>query len=115
MSQGIELSPSKGKGSGKRNRYHASIKCGSPLYARYFFFNAERGWGKDIRKELSYTDYLVARLLCSEKNVRNGTRTTLRVLNQSLDKFIRPIIRLLLGLESEADEEDEASLLYKIV
>ena len=100
------------KGQRKATSLSCTDKMWEPFIYPLLFFHAERGWGEDIRKELRYTDYLVSRLLCPEKIVLNGIRTTLRVPNQSLDKFIRPIIRQLLGPESDADEEDEAYHYY---
>ena len=100
------------KGKRKATSLSCTDKMWEPFVYPLLFFHAERGWGKDIRKELRYTDYLVARLLCPEKIELNGVRETLRVPNQSLDKFIRPIIRQLLGPERKDDEEDEAYHYY---
>ena len=100
----------------KGERSATSLSCTDKMWEPFIypllFFHAERGWGADIRKDIRYTDYLVARLLCPEKVLVNGVYATLRVPNQSLDRFIRPIIRQLLGPNSSSEEDDNAYHFY---
>jgi len=100
----------------KGERYTKSIDCTDCMWEPFIypmlFFHAERGWGADIRKNLKYTDYLIARLLCPEKITRNDKRVLLRVPNQALDRFIRPIIKQQVGPEELNECEDEAYHYY---
>jgi len=96
----------------KGERRATSLSCTDMMWEPFiyplFFFHGERGWGADIRKIIKYTDYLIARLLCPEKIEHNGVVVTLRLPNQSLDKFIRSIISQQLptddGFNKFADE-----------
>jgi len=100
----------------KGERRASSLNCTAKMWAPFIypllFSHAERGWGADLRGTLKYTDYLAARLLCPEKIVCNGDTKTLRVPNQSLDKFIRPIIKQQLGDIGSSSDEDEAYQYY---
>jgi len=100
------------KGENRASSLSCTDKMWEPFIYPLFFTHAERGWGADIRGALKYTDYLVARLLCPEKVQSNGNRKTLRVPNQSLDKFIRPIIKQQLGEYGCSEDEDEAYHYY---
>jgi len=100
----------------KGERYTKSIECTDSMWEPFIypllFFHAERGWGADIRNTLKYTDYLIARLLCPEKITCNDRKITLRVPNQLLDKFIRPIIKQQIESEYQHDLEDDAYHYY---
>jgi len=97
----------------------SSLQCTDKMWEPFvyplLFFHAERGWGADIRQTIKYTDYLVARLLCPEKIVDGGEERILRVPNQSLDSFIRPIIKQQLGDESSTNDVDIAYHYYSKV
>jgi len=100
----------------KGQRYANSIDCTDSMWEPFIypllFFHAERGWGADIRHTLRYTDYLIARLLCPEKINKDGRKVTLRVPNQSFDKFLRPIVRQLTLPDAYNSQEDDAYKYY---
>jgi len=100
----------------KGQRYASSIDCTDSMWEPFIypllFFHAERGWGADIRHTLRYTDYLIARLLCPEKITRDGQKITLKVPNQSFDKFLRPIVRQLTIPDAYNNQEDDAYQYY---
>ena len=96
-----------------------SIECYDEMWEPFlyplFFSHGERGWGADIRKRLKFTDYLIARLLCPEKIVENGRIVNLKIPNQELDSFIRPIISQLVIVEERSDDADDAYRHYSTV
>jgi len=96
-----------------------SLECTDMMWEPFLypllFSHAERGWGADIRKTLKYTDYLIARLLCPEKVELDGEKVTLRVPNQELDKFIRPIINQQMGGDGNNNDADDAYRYYSDV
>jgi len=101
------------KGERRATSLSCTDKMWEPFIYPLLFFHGERGWGADIRKTIKYTDYLIARLLCPEKIDQNGVSTTLRVPNQALDKFIRPIISQQLETDDGYTKyADEAYLYY---
>ena len=97
----------------KGERHTTTIDCTDSMWEPFsyplLFFHGERGWGDDMRSTLRYPDYLISRLLRPEKIDDNGVKITLRVPNESLDKFIRPIIRQQIrnhsGLEDKYEDE----------
>jgi len=103
----------------KGTRQTTSIDCTDSMWEPFiyplFFFYGERGWGADIRQTLRYPDYLISRLLRPEKIFKNGQLTVLKVPNQSFDKFLRPIIKQLIGPNGCNDDEDEAYQYYSEV
>ena len=80
------------KGTPRAKSIKPPDKMWEPFLYPLFFTHGERGWGSDIRKEIEYTDYLIARLLCPEKVTEDNTYEYLQVPNQQLDIFIAPII-----------------------
>ena len=81
------------KGSKSASSIDCTDKMWEPFVYPLLFFHAERGWGDDIRHRVRYPEYLASRLLRPEKIKVNGYLETLRIPNQSLDKFIRSIIK----------------------
>ena len=94
----------------------STIDCTDSMWEPFsyplLFTHGERGWGADIRSTLKYTDYLICRLLCPEKIYYNGVKKTWRIPNQSLDKFIRPIIKQQIDIDKTNELEDEAYHYY---
>ena len=108
------------KGSRSASSIDCTDKMWEPFVYPLLFFHAERGWGDDIRDRLRYPDYLVSRMLRPEQIEVNGNQETLRVPNQSLDKFIRSIIKQQFEEckrgnnenQNDKSDEDEAYLYY---
>ena len=80
------------KGSRKTKSIKPPDKMWEPFLYPLLFFHGERGWGDDIRKQVEFTDYLIARLLCPEKIVEDGVLKFLEVPNLQFDTFLAPII-----------------------